>query len=280
MIGRGRGRMGFSRIFVPGRHDSAQSKIRTISFGPALLPPFLILALAGIVPAFPRAAETTVLERPSLAAPSAAASHADTAGAGLARQQWGLDETEWQRYQVLMLGIRGSVSPSTLSPLEVLGIHARDDAERRKYAKRFAAMMREDVERILAFQAAYDAAAAELNPGRAAARAAPLPSDRLLLFVEPTACAAACEDRLAMAMKQRKGGARLDIYVVGASGDDAIRAWAKARRIDPAAVLNKEITLNHERGELARVAGPAAAAPLLVRLRDGAAEILAPGGGP
>ena len=28
--------------------------------------------------------------------------------------QWGLDESEWQRYQSLLQGIRGSVSPATL----------------------------------------------------------------------------------------------------------------------------------------------------------------------
>lgn len=49
-------------------------------------------------------------------------------------QTWNLSETEWRRYQALMQGIRGSVSPPTISPLEVLGIHARDEAERRRYA--------------------------------------------------------------------------------------------------------------------------------------------------
>ena len=45
-------------------------------------------------------------------------------------QTWGLSDVEWQRYRSLLQGIRGSVSPATLSPLEVLGIHARDDSER------------------------------------------------------------------------------------------------------------------------------------------------------
>ena len=42
---------------------------------------------------------------------------------------WGLNETEWRRYLSLMQGIRGSISPGTISPIEVLGIHARDEAE-------------------------------------------------------------------------------------------------------------------------------------------------------
>ena len=32
-------------------------------------------------------------------------------------EQWGLEPGEWQRYESLMQGIRGSVSPATLSPL-------------------------------------------------------------------------------------------------------------------------------------------------------------------
>ena len=70
-------------------------------------------------------------------------------------QAWGLSQTEWRRYQSLMQGIRGSVSPDTISPLEVLGIHARDEAEQRRYAELWAQAMWEDAERILAFQRAY-----------------------------------------------------------------------------------------------------------------------------
>jgi len=37
---------------------------------------------------------------------------------------WGLSSAEYARYEELMKGIRGSISPKTISPLEVLGIHA------------------------------------------------------------------------------------------------------------------------------------------------------------
>ncbi|MES9958701.1 MAG: hypothetical protein ABW086_16785 [Sedimenticola sp.] len=77
---------------------------------------------------------------------------------------WGLTETEWRRYKQLMQGIRGSISPATISPIEVLGIHARDDAERQRYAEVWAHAMVEDAGRILAFQRAYDAATKRLYP--------------------------------------------------------------------------------------------------------------------
>jgi len=62
-------------------------------------------------------------------------------------RQWRLSEEEWTRYRSLMQGIRGSISPASISPIEVLGIHARDDAERRRYAEAWGKVMREDVDR-------------------------------------------------------------------------------------------------------------------------------------
>ena len=55
---------------------------------------------------------------------------------------WDLSEIEWRRYQSLMLGIRGSVSATHLSPIEVLGIHARYSAERQRYAEPWAGALR------------------------------------------------------------------------------------------------------------------------------------------
>ena len=82
------------------------------------------------------------------------------------REQWGLSAVEWGRYQQLMRGIRGSLSVESISPLEVLGIHAEDDKERKKYALAWAKVMREDTARVLKFQFAYDDAAKELNGKR------------------------------------------------------------------------------------------------------------------
>ncbi len=70
---------------------------------------------------------------------------------------WDLTETEWRRYKTLMQGIRGRLSPD-LSPVETLGIHARTRQERDRYAERWAEALRQDTERVLAFQRAYDAA--------------------------------------------------------------------------------------------------------------------------
>lgn len=245
--------------------------------------PALLALLSAAAPS--RAAETGAQERASDAAP-----HTDAATASrFSRDQWGLDETEWKRYQALMTGIRGSISPPALSPVEALGIHARTDAERDQYAKQFAQIMREDTERVLAFQRAYDKAWKDLNPTGLIADPSRLPAqtpkpgrsqpgDRLLLFVRPGGCAA-CDTFLAAGLQGRREGARLDIYFVGEAADDAIRQWAKSRAIDPGDVRDRRVTLNHERGELAQAA-PGAEPPALVRVRGGVATRLQAQGNP
>jgi integrating conjugative element protein (TIGR03759 family) len=73
-------------------------------------------------------------------------------------QYWGLGIDEYRRYQSLMKGVRGSLSDPRITPIEVLGIHARDDAERRKYAEAFARLMAEDTSKVLRFQDEYQLA--------------------------------------------------------------------------------------------------------------------------
>jgi hypothetical protein len=66
-------------------------------------------------------------------------------------QLWGISAQEMQRAQQLMRGPRGSFSVANISPLEVLGIHAKTDAERQKYAELFAQAYVADVNRSIAW---------------------------------------------------------------------------------------------------------------------------------
>lgn len=247
--------------------------------------PSILLAVtfAAYPPAF--ADQAASLEHPVGHTATLATAHGDTGSqARFNRGQWGLDESEWQRYQALMAGIRGSISPATLSPIEGLGIHARDDAERRKYARLFAETMRQDTERVLAFQHAYDEAWNGLNPSgiiidpaRLPISQSPLarfqPGDRLLLFVKPLDCPV-CDDLLRIAHQGERAGAQLDIYMTGNVQDATIRKWAQQHGINPDDVKTRRITLNHERGELLQVGGPAASAPLLAMARNSQISLL------
>ena len=163
--------------------------------------------------------------------------------------------TEWRRYRELMAGIRGSISPANLSPIEVLGIHARDEAERRRYAEQWAVMMREDTERILAFQHAYDNAGRRLYPGEQLIELSQLPNrapddqalratDRVLLFARPDC--SGCDTVIARLLARIERLAGIDIYLSGiAPGNkQVIRDWAAAQGIQPEWVRTRKVTLN------------------------------------
>jgi len=196
------------------------------------------------------------------------------------REQWGLSETEWRRYETLMRGIRSSVSPGTLSPIEVLGIHARDEAERREYARHWAQMMKEDAARILAFQRAYDEAWVQLNPAGTVIDTSKVDAlktirheshlqtgDRLLFFTRLDDCAACRSALEAVKQSMAKVEVQLDIYFVDTPNDTAIRDWIDQQGFDAARIRKGRITFNRHRGELSQVAGVTATAPKIVRLR-------------
>ena len=72
---------------------------------------------------------------------------------------WKLTVPEIQRARLLMQGPRGAFSSPNLSPIEALGIHARTDAERTRYARLFAEFSLADTQAVLAWTrvATYEA---------------------------------------------------------------------------------------------------------------------------
>lgn len=183
---------------------------------------------------------------------------------------WGLSEVEWARYEALMRGPRGRWSPD-LDPLMVLGIHAETEAERRRFAEMTARQEHDRVDRELAFQREYDAAWRRLYPhelrldparlmedGGGDADAQPfVAGDRLLVFVDLT-CTEACASVVARALARQQAtpGLIVDFYLRNTHGrDEPIRQWAQANRVPPESVRARTITLNHDNGALARLAG-------------------------
>jgi integrating conjugative element protein (TIGR03759 family) len=205
----------------------------------------------------------------------------NTEASRFSQQAWDLNDTEWQRYHALIHGIRGSMSQANLSPLEVLGIHAETEAEQREYARRLAQIVKEDSERVLAFSRIYAEEAKKLNAALPVINTAglglsPAPiktalklNDRILFFT-PLHCQA-CDSQLATLVNTAgKHLVQLDIYVTDAKSDADIVSWAKRQTLDPASLKAKTITLNHDRGTLARLTGAANSVPktLVIRGRD------------
>lgn len=194
----------------------------------------------------------------------------------LTLKQWGIDATEYARFETLMRGPRGAFSVDNISPLEVLGIHARTAQERRQYADRLVRLMYEDTERVLAFEYEVQAAWRRLNrpmfnPAKLPAKASPVtatPSGkRLALFVSTKADCLDCLSRT-KALAARSDITGLDIYVTDTNDADAIRAFARKAGIRPKDVTDKRITLNQGVGLFARYSGRNRALPL-VFVRDG-----------
>ena len=79
---------------------------------------------------------------------------------------WGLQPQDG-RYRELMDGPLGIYSPN-LDPLSALGIEARTDEERRRYAELQVQIEARRVEKLLAYQRAYDEAWQRLESRHAA----------------------------------------------------------------------------------------------------------------
>lgn len=166
-------------------------------------------------------------------------------------KEWGLQTDEWARYRELMRGPLGIHSP-TIDPLTVLGIEARSEEERRRYAELQVQVEARRVEKLLAYQRAYDAAWKRLYPTLQPLNLTDIPSasltpddaNRLTVFVKDNC--PDCEQRV----KQLQAiGTAFDLYMVDSHNDDAlIRTWAKQVNIDPAKVRTRVITLNHDTG--------------------------------
>jgi integrating conjugative element protein (TIGR03759 family) len=126
---------------------------------------FLALALTAVFPA--HAADTQAVATQAVSTTAGNTQRTPSATDATTRELariWGLTVDEILRYQVLMRGYRGSVSVPNISPIEVLGIHARDAAERRRYAELLARIMVEDAQRVLDFERERVAAMDRLYP--------------------------------------------------------------------------------------------------------------------
>ena len=164
-------------------------------------------------------------------------------------QQWGLSDTEWQKYQQLKQGKRGIQSPG-LDPLTTLGVESDSVSERRRLAELWVKEEYQRTEKELAFQREVNAAWSRLYPNALSVNmgnASGLAHDtngRMALFVRDNC--ERCDARLAAVLADNRP---VDIYLVGSDGkDDTERKWAVSHNIPVDRVRSRQITLNHDRG--------------------------------
>lgn len=193
-------------------------------------------------------------------------------------EQWRLSVEEWDTYQTLMQGPRGVWTPN-LDPVTVLGIHAKTDAERRRYAELLVMIEFERVEQELSFQRAYDAAARKLFPDLLPVAAVETPettllagTDRLAFVgsIDPRRCPT-CRAELVrwLRLHDDAAGPVIDLFLDDADDDQAIRSWAIEQGINPQDVIAGRITLNHARDAMALPADAEFVAPMLMQRTNG-----------
>ena len=218
---------------------------------------FLFLFLyAGISMAAWALPEATNTPRSAQARPGAT-HYAESVDDETLARPWGLKTEEWSRYQQLMRGPLGIYSPG-LDPLTALGIEARSDEERRRYAELQVKAEAHRVEKELAYQLAYDEAWKRLYPNLLPVTGLSAPEKtqptataqgRLAVFV--TQDCPACERRV---KQLQRDGRAFDLFLIGSKNDDiAIRRWAARVGIAPDKVRARSITLNHDNGRWQRL---------------------------
>lgn len=168
--------------------------------------------------------------------------------------EWGLTREDWSRYQKLKEGPIGIWTPN-LDPITTLGIEAKTEDERRRFAELLAKIEYARAEKILAFQLAYDQAFAKLYPNQLPFRtdedkklsSTSTAANRVIYFTR-TDCGKKCSDNLTRLLDFAKAYP-IDIYIVDSQQkDESIRKWAIDNKIDLQKVRNRQITLNHDKG--------------------------------
>ena len=213
--------------------------------------PVLAMVLMALAFGMVDAEAQTTPTVPARTAQSQVRDSADVALDERLAKDWGLRPEEWARYRQVMQGPLGIYSPN-LDPLTALGIEARSDEERKRYAELQVKAESRRVDKTLAYQRAYDAAWKRLYPGQLRVNLPGAPSStasnkgsgRLAVFVK--ANCVPCEQRV---RQLQAAGTAFDVYMVGSRQEDArIRQWATQAGIDAGRVRARAITLNHDAG--------------------------------
>lgn len=189
-------------------------------------------------------------------------------------QSWGLDSSEEKRYLAIMTN-RGTqyfkardlkthagdmIVSDNYTPVEVLGINARTDAERRKYAQEQAEQEFQWNAKFLAYNNAYHKTAVTLKDELNlpiikkfdTTKFSPYsykpislkPHDKLMLFVGINDAVRSIISSL-MGSITKDPNIQLDVYFVGKNiTKTEVQTWAKSQNLIPEMVKDHQITLN------------------------------------
>ena len=186
---------------------------------------------------------------------------------------WNISSEDWVRYEQIMQS-EGKFLWKDLDPITVLGLNARSDSERKRYAEKLAKLEFDNAQKVILLDRAYNQAFHELygklpvvdpsklNIGRAKASLLSVPKasvkgefgDRYIAFVN-TQCNA-CNSMLKQVINSLQLGVSLDIHFKNDSRQ-AITQWATKQGISPESVEVGTITLNPDSALIEQFGQPA-----------------------
>ena len=174
---------------------------------------------------------------------------------GLAWREYGLTETDWQRYQSILASPQAYWSEDK-RPLILLGVTARNEAERSRYAELYIDFEYKAAAGLMTFKSAVDIIGKRKHGTEAlfsaalttvAAQAEPMfgVGDRMMLVIDPTLDCLPCTQAIATVQQigRQNASTGIDVYFVNATREQIV-AYGSQRLILPEDVSGKRITLN------------------------------------
>lgn len=200
---------------------------------------------------------------------------------------WSLTQNDEKRYVLLMQNRSGLYwRGSKLSPVEILGINARNPSERKRFALLYARQLQEKMAKELSWQFAASQAKAEVNKDLPLIRSFDVSpfspynyhavslkaGDKLFLLTKLNLDVRRVVSTL-LADIQTNNNITLNIYFAGTPSSHGIQDWANNQSIPVSLVKKGEITINTNEGPFSRFKDEKNL-PVLVLVRNGKATVI------
>jgi len=199
---------------------------------------------------------------------------------------WDLTVDDYKQYLTEMANTPSSRWWKDIDPPQVLGMNAKTEEERMKYARIDVQLDKERTSREIAFQHAYDKAFASAYPNSKPINIntshhsdAVKSSDRFYLFTPLNDPEGALLAAKIIRLMQDKSEISLNIFFVGKASFSAIQRWGKANNIPKAMPNLDQVTLNHNEKDKSNMLqhilkSTKVTLPLLVRVRGGQSDVM------
>lgn len=203
-------------------------------------------------------------------------------------KMWGLTTDEYKQYLKEMANTPSGHWWKKIDPPQVLGMNAKTEEERMKFARIDVKLDQERASREIAFQHAYDKAFAEaypnakpinINTSQQAHSDAVQSGDRFYLFTPLNDPEGAMLASKIVRLMSDNSDASLNIFFVGQASFSGIQHWAKGNNIPKSMRDGDRVTLNHNQQHGSNMLQQVlkttkVTLPILVRVRGGQSEVM------